>query len=579
MPFKKSLYPSLFLALFFIKSFSFAQPHYPQNYFRSPLDIPLYLSGNFAELRSNHFHAGIDLKTEGVTGKYVYAAADGYISRIKVSPFGYGKAIYIKHANGYTSVYAHLKEFSKEVDKLVKGQQYKQKKFSVNIYPPSSSLRIKKGDIIALSGNSGGSGGPHLHFEIRDSKTEHPLNPLLFGFKIKDTIKPKIYNLAVYPQDQNSFIDNKNSNALFTVKGQNGRYHCPDNPIEVHGNIGFGVFTYDFLNGSSNKCGVYSIELYIDSTLRYSYKLNKFSFSESRYINSHMDYEANVKRKRKIHKTFVEPNNKLSIYNNIVNRGIFNFNDDKIHHVSFILKDAYQNMSTLNFKVQSSKTVSDTLFINCKSNHKCIMPYQKKNFFNQGDIILSIPENSLYDTLYFTYEKSEHNCAVYSPIHHVHNKYTPVHKSYKLSIKPENLPDELYSKALIASIDEKNELSYVGGNYSDGYISTKTKTFGDFVIAIDTIVPKIKPINIYNNKDLSQSKKIDIKITDELSGIDLYNGFIDDKWALFEYDGKNDKLTYFFDDTRITKGKSHTLRLIVIDKKGNKSEYYTNFIY
>ena len=162
--------------LFFI-SVSMAQNSYPQDYFQSPLEIPLILSGTFAELRSNHFHSGLDIKTQQQSGLKVMAAASGFVSRIKVSHFGYGKALYITHPNGYTTVYAHLQNFNPEIDAYIKHRQYKNESYEIELFPKAGELLVNNGDIVAYSGNTGGSGGPHLHFEIRN-KQEHPMNPM-----------------------------------------------------------------------------------------------------------------------------------------------------------------------------------------------------------------------------------------------------------------------------------------------------------------------------------------------------------------------------------------------------------------
>ncbi len=601
-------YISLLFILFLIVLQGFSQAEYPQNYFGSPLDIPLFLSGNFGELRPEHFHAGIDIKTESKEGKNIYASADGYISRIKFSPWGYGKALYITHplADGYITVYTHLQKFNEHIDSYVKKAQYKMKRYNIDLYPLRNQFPVKKGELIAISGNSGSSTGPHLHFEIRDAKTDNPLNPLLFNFDIKDNLKPKIYSISIYPQDKYSFTDNKNQTQIFKVypvakrtgvSGSNENYSLlSDKIITLCGKIGFGIETHDFLNGSDNICGVYSIELLIDSIRIYYHEFKEFSFSETRYINSHIDYKENIKQKKKIHKTFIAPNNKLSIYKNVENRGIFIFNDAQFHNISFIVKDVYNNTSVLNFKVQSHrmtpshpmtpKEKADSTEVETKhasSLHSAsslqtkIMPYQTANYFSNDSIEIFIPENALYDTLFFQYSKSESENGCFSSVHHIHNRFTPIHKKYTLSIKTDSIPDGLKNKALIAGVNNKGRFSAVGGTWKDGFVTVKTYKFGNFVVVIDTILPTIKPLNISNDADLSNSTKIDFIIKDNLSGIKSYSGYIDNKWCLLEYDAKNDLITYYFDDERIKKQKFHQLVLTVTDKKENKAVYNARF--
>jgi len=255
---------TLFIIQFLISiGFSQTLEQYPKDYFRSPLDIPLLLSGNFGELRNNHFHSGLDIKTQGVEGQKVYAVADGFVSRIRIMPIGYGKIIYITHPNGYTSAYAHLQQFKGELAKEVKRYQYANETFEMDYYPPDTLLKVKKGDVVALSGNSGSSGGPHLHFEIRETVSEYAVNPLLFGFDIKDDVKPVIKSISVFPLNDTSYVNNRNATQEFGIIGSNGNYQLSNNVIiTAYGQIGVGINTYDQQSGASNQNGVYSIMLF-----------------------------------------------------------------------------------------------------------------------------------------------------------------------------------------------------------------------------------------------------------------------------------------------------------------------------
>jgi hypothetical protein len=322
--------------------------------FISPLKIPLALSANFGELRIDHFHSGLDIKTQSVTGKEVVASADGYVYRISVSPGGFGRALYIKHPSGYSTVYGHLERFSKEIDEYVKALQYEKKSFMVTLYPPRDKFPVTQGEIIAWSGNSGSSGGPHLHYEIRKSEGEIPVNPLSFDFAITDNIRPVIEKLVVYPINKNSLINNQNKKKWINVAGSNGKYTLPDDTeINISGNAGFGIKSFDLLDDSNNKCAVYSIELLIDSSKIFKYVMDAFSFNESRYINSHIDYEIYQKENIYIERTFVLPNDKLSVYKNLVHRGIFNFDDNRTHQAEIIVTDMSNNKSTLSFKIKA----------------------------------------------------------------------------------------------------------------------------------------------------------------------------------------------------------------------------------
>lgn len=544
--------------------------------FISPLRIPLSLSANFGELRVDHFHSGIDIKTQGVTGKEVVAAADGYVYRIGVSPTGFGNALYLRHSSGFSTVYGHLQKFSPEIDAYVKSQQYERKSFTVTLFPPKEKFPVKQGDLIAFSGNSGGSGGPHLHFEVRKADSEVPLNPLLFNFGPADNIKPVIEKLFIYPAISTSTINNLHNIKKISVAGSNGNYYIPSgDEISISGPAGFGIKAYDQLNDNSNKCGIYSIELRIDSLLKFSYIMDEFSFNESRYINSHIDYETYMRENSFIERAFVLPNDKLSVYKNVINRGIFNFADGKTHHIEVAIKDVYNNRSAISFDVKS--TVPLTGGNEKPAREGVMMPYSRNNLFRAQNIALSIPSGALYDTLYFLYKRDNGTPQMLSDVHYVHNKYTPLQRPCSLSIKPTYVPAGKESKMLIVQMSDDFKKSGINSSYSDGYVTGDIVSFGMFFAGIDTVAPAIYANQLQPGADLTGKSELRIRITDDLSGIKSYEPAIDGKWALFEYDQKNDVLIYRFDPVRLTKGTTHSLTLKVTDNKENQSNYSCDF--
>ncbi len=544
--------------------------------FISPLRIPLSLSANFGELRVDHFHSGIDIKTQGVTGKEVVAAADGYVYRIGVSPTGFGNALYLRHLSGFSTVYGHLQKFSPEIDAYVKSQQYERKSFTVTLFPPKEKFPVKQGDLIAFSGNSGGSGGPHLHFEVRKADSEVPLNPLLFNFGPADNIKPVIEKLFIYPAISTSTINNLHNIKKISVASSNGNYYIPSgDEISISGPAGFGIKAYDQLNDNSNKCGIYSIELRIDSLLKFSYIMDEFSFNESRYINSHIDYETYMRENSFIERAFVLPNDKLSVYKNVINRGIFNFADGKIHHIEIAIKDVYNNRSAISFDVKS--TVPLTGGNEKPAREGVMMPYSRNNLFRAQNIALSIPSGALYDTLYFLYKRDNGTPQMLSDVHYVHNKYTPLQRPCSLSIKPTYVPAGKESKMLIVQMSDDFKKSGINSSYSDGYVTGDIVSFGMFFAGIDTVAPAIYANQLQPGADLTGKSELRIRITDDLSGIKSYEPAIDGKWALFEYDQKNDVLIYRFDPVRLTKGTTHSLTLKVTDNKENQSNYSCDF--
>ena len=338
------MYKKFYIYFSYIFLFNFSG--YTQNY-TNPLNIDLILSGTFGELRSNHFHAGIDLKTKGVEGLNVYSIADGYISRVKVSSFGYGKVIYIAHYDGNTSVYAHLKEFSQKIDSIVKIEQYKIKKFEIDYYLQKDAIKIKQKEIIGKSGNSGSSAGAHLHFEIRDSKTQKPINPLYFNFNIKDDIKPEIKKLKVYN------LNNTNKHQTFDVIKKENNYFV-DDTLHTNGDFGIGISTYDKSNYAYNKNGVYSIKLYVDEKLTFHFIADTLDFITTRFINAHIDYKEKIQNKIKYHRLFKLPFNKLKNYKTNINNGIISLADTNIHNLKIHVEDYNQNLSEIKLKVKNS---------------------------------------------------------------------------------------------------------------------------------------------------------------------------------------------------------------------------------
>jgi hypothetical protein len=361
------------------------------------------------------------------------------------------------------------------------------------------------------------------------------------------------------------------------VIGGHGVYSLTqENGISVSGLAGFGIKAYDIMNDSPNKVAVYSIELSIDSTSIFKYKMDGFSFDESRYVNSHIDYETYMKENIYIERAFVLPGDKLSAYKNIVNRGLFNFNDNKTHCAKIIVTDASNNKSVLTFqiKAQSEKPQPDQDLID---NNIKVMPYDKTNKFSAENISISIPAGTLYDTLYFSYKKERGTSEMFSDLHYIHNNLTPVHKAYSLSIKPKTIPAGKESKLLIVQLADDQKKSAVNSFWSDGYLSGDVLSFGRFYIGIDTVAPLISANGLVQGANLTGKKEIRIRITDELSGIKSYVPSIDGNWALFEYDQKNDMLVYKFDETRITKGSKHNLSLKVTDNKDNSSAFNCSF--
>ncbi|MEI7499509.1 MAG: M23 family metallopeptidase [Bacteroidota bacterium] len=548
------------------------QNSYPVDYFRSPTNFPVSLSGSFGEIRRNHFHSGIDIRTEGVQGKPVYAIADGYVSRVNISPVGFGKALYITHPNGFTSLYAHLNSYSGAIATWVRSRQYKIESFAIDVEVPQGQLKVKKGDLIAFSGNSGASGGPHLHFEIRDSKTQEIIDPLDFGFIKHDGIQPKISWIKIYPFGENAMVNFTRHAMLIPVTGSDGSYKLKiSDTVSVSGSIIFGIETSDNAEGGL-KTGVHAIELTVDGVKVFSQNIERFSFAETRYANSLMDYPAYVENKRKIYRSYVAPNNKLSVYNEVKNRGVLTFLDSKLHKIQYVVRDAFGNLATLIFWVKSNPPANEGgPIMTADKVFAQIFTYKANNQFDRSNMKLKVPKEALYDDLSFTYSVTPPTNGSYAYVHHLHDQYTPLHTWCTISIKTETLPDHLAGKAVIVSVEPGNHFISRGGSYENGWVTARIRDFGNYTIAVDTEPPVIRPINIFPNKKVKKQSSILIKISDNLSGIKLYRGTLNGNWILMDYDEKNHLLSYLFDE-HIKPGKNQFV-LMVADEVGNSSLY------
>lgn len=566
---------SLIFILTFVSSLSaFAQEkltskEYPQAEFRPPLNLPAIISGSFGELRGNHFHSGLDFKTNQREGYPVFAVADGFISRIRVQPVGFGNAVYITHPNGYTTVYGHLQRFNERISRTLKNYQYRIESFEVDFPLLSVEIPVKKGDIIAWSGNTGSSGGPHLHFEIRDSQTEETINPQLFGLTIPDRVKPIISGLTVYRLNGQPFSE-RTPKQSFQVSGAAGAYKLTQGPvINLTGETAFGIMTFDKNSASENQVGVYSIELFIDGKSHYASVWERFFFENSRSINSHIDYPAYLNTGKRVQKSFVEPGNLLTLYRNLNGRGVLSFSDEEIHEVKYVVKDIAGNTSTLAFRI---KNVPGSVYQTEAPAAAAKFFFYKDNTFETPDFKILAPKGSLYSDLDFVYGMLPKPAGAFSKVHHVHTRLIPVNDPLTIWIRPDStLTPELQDKALIVN----TRGGALGGSFENGFIKASSRDFGDYFIKIDTVAPRISPVNISDGKVLTNTPRISFKISDNLSGLRSFRATIDGRWILMEYDAKRALIWHTFDENTLP--GNHQLQLVVSDMKNNTAVYNAAF--
>ncbi len=557
-----------------LSPFLAAQNHTNGESFSSPLKLPFSFSGNFGELRPAHFHSGLDFRTQGKTGVPVYAAKDGYVSRISVSPTGYGNALYLTHSDGSTTVYGHLSRFLPIIADYVRDKQYYTENYQINVSLSPGEIDFKKGDLIAWSGNTGNSGGPHLHFEVRNTKSERAENPLFYLPQIKDNSAPVISSFYIYPLTENSHVNKSTSKRRFPViKTQNVYSLSNSSSIEVFGKIGFGVEAADDYSGVGIKCGIYAARLIYDGETVFGFKMNNLSFDQTRYANSEMDYEENKLNQRRVHRLYLQPGNELDIYGPVVNSGVLDLEDGETHTIQIVVSDAFDNQTSVKFKVVSRTCQLPVI----KSPSAIFFTYDHNNTFKNDEVKVSIPKGALYESFNFFYDTKPKIKGCYSKIQKIHNPTVPLQKPINLSIKAEGLPDHLEEKSLIVSVDNAGHRYSIGGEYSLGWVTAPTNEFGNYAVSVDTIPPTITSLCINDKKTLTNKKEIQFIITDNLSGIKIFRGEIDDKWVLFEFNPKTKIISYTFDKKRMDFGKNHHLSLVVTDNKNNKSEYKATF--
>ncbi|WP_405566479.1 M23 family metallopeptidase [Polaribacter sp. Asnod6-C07] len=546
---------------------TFSQKKYPTDYFRNPLDIPIFLSGSFGELRSNHFHAGLDIKTQGKEGLKVFAAADGYVSRIKVQQFGYGKAIYVTHPNGFTTVYGHLSKFNDEIEAYVKSVQYKKEDYNTgNLFFKEDKFPLQKGDLLAYSGDTGGSGGPHLHFEIRDTASEKIINPLLFGIKVQDTKTPTFQSLKGYTLSTDARINQQKKSFQIPIKSiGNGNYIA--DKITASGYISFGVSVFDRFNGVPNKNGIFSLEMFVNGKRFYYHDVETFSFAESKYLNLHIDYEHYKKYKRRYQKTHKETANKLSTYEKLINNGKINIQKGFNYTIEIIAKDFAGNKSSI--KIPVSGKESNAIFSSKAdtTNYKVVA----KNFhkFSKDDVTIAFPKNTFYNDLYLDF-KVDKNIAK------IHNPTVPLNKSFTLTFNVSKYSKKEKQQMYIANLEYPKYPRYNYTRKKDSTFYTTTKILGNYTLAIDSIKPKIKLLYFKDQQWISNSKTIKVKISDIGSGIKNWRATIDGEWVLMQYNHKKRILTYNFSDKKLV-GSKHIFKLVVSDNVGNTNELSATF--
>jgi hypothetical protein len=524
---------------------------FSQDYnYHSPLDIPLILSGNFGELRRNHFHTGLDIKTQGTIGKNVYSIDEGIVKRIRVSNLGYGNALYIEHPNGITSVYAHLRSFNKSIDSLAKIHQLKYNFYEIDVVL-DETIKIEKGEIIALSGNTGSSAGPHLHFELRNTSTEQALNPLNYGFVIADAKEPKMFGLEIYEINEGYTIDNKYYNVIKTKSGKNIVQYKGDtikllNWHHSNSKIGFALQGNDYFDGANNRCGFYKVELYVDGVKEETVHFDSISFDHNRHLNVHTNYNSFTSRKRHIHKIFQEEHNFQNIHLKKFKGSSFKNDTSKI---KIVVTDYSLNSAELKF----------VLVTKCKNKgYKIPASYLKPNEMNvleKDKFKIIIAPGTLNKLTPNNLTSIKPGLIKFGSFHN------PVNKHYIIKVKA------IKDSNTVLICDRNGSLQYFSPkDYFDGEYTFKVRTFGNFYLGSDSLAPKVSKANFKDGQSVTNFRFLSFYISDSQTGIAKYQAWVNGEKEILSY--KRSSGRYSIKTTQLVKG-ANTLKIIAIDGRGN----------
>ncbi|OQY93460.1 MAG: hypothetical protein B6D37_11640 [Sphingobacteriales bacterium UTBCD1] len=551
--------PVFFCSVLYAQS----RPGYPKYYFRNPLNIPMDLTANMGELRPDHWHMGLDIRTQRKEDLPVYAAAGGYIAKVKIEPFGYGRSIFIKHPNGMTTVYGHLNSFFSALEKYVTEQQYQQQSWEIELDFSKERFPVFKSELIAYSGNSGGSMGPHLHFEIRDTKTGKCLNPLLFGFPIKDELPPEINKLALYDRTISVY---RQEPQLFSLKKNAGDdYLLSTVPVIQTGlnRVSFAIQALDKMKNSGSPDGIYSAKIFFDNKPVLGFILDSINYGESSYVNAQIDYKYYYKTGKYLQHLSLLPGDPGVVYKKISGDGIFNLSDTGFHLVHIEVRDEYNHRSQLNFMIGhvdslQKPSVRDTLNV--------FAPNQV-NVFKKEDFEFLLPKYSLYDTVNVVYYRNDSPAPnAVSALHRLNDPSLPLHVAATVKIKPvRELPDSIKNKVVIICNDGRRNIVRKA-EWQEGWMTARFGDFGSYRAFIDTVPPYIKDIGKEDTVVYASSNSIVVEARDDLGAVTNFRGEIDGRWVCFTNDKKG-PFIYTFDE-HCPYGV-HQLKVTVEDIAGN----------
>ncbi len=530
-----------------------AQDYHP------PVDIPMQLSGTFAELRGTHFHAGVDIRTQGKQGVPLRAVADGYVSRIKIQQGGYGKALYINHPNGVTSVYAHLQRYSPDIIPHVRKKQYSLKSYTIEFYPEPDHMPIKKGAFIGYSGNTGSSFGPHLHFELRTTANQIPFNPLLANDNIADTRNPIIVQLIGYPVD--GVINRSEDQIQLAITKKNDSVYVADT-IKAIGTIGFGIEHFDRQDGSFFKNGAFKIEATSNSTPRFEIQFDTLSFDDTSEMHKLIDYPLYIDTKKKVMQLFNTHETPVA-FANYTNNGLVAVEAGAQLTYTIKLSDVAGNNVYLQVPIEGK---AEEVWVTKKS------PLPGKIIYPKRDYMFELQDFSVYINAKTFSQPTPLNIEVDGDTLNISNDYAYFEKPYSITLKKEKTPKGAY-----LALKRSKRWGFVTNNNDKGQFSAMLKGTGAITVLVDSIPPTIVDQKKISDRWISLEKDIRFTIDDKGAGVSRYEGYLNGKWILFEYEQRKKELTFRFRDPIKLKKTKHKLKLIVWDKVGNSTTFETTF--
>ena len=525
----------------------------------APLEIPFSISGTFGEPRSSHFHLGIDIKTQGKEGLEVKSISSGSVSRIRISLGGYGKAIYIDHPNKTTSVYAHLKKFAPKIESYIKKFQYENETYTIQKFPKKDKLLIEKGEVIGFSGNTGGSSGPHLHFEIREKKSQKPLNPLLYNLPVNDLVRPQLQKLFIFYTQENIILNRIQPILLERVNDSLYKTAM----IETSGKIGIGIQMFDRQDYSYSRNGVYSTKVFVNGKIISHYKFDKLVINESKKLYQVIDYKNYIQKRLKIFKLFYKSGNKLNFMNTLVDQGIFKVELGKSYQIIIEIEDFSGNKSTIEAFIEGTENKIKPVELRgrlIKTDREYSFTFKNKELF--------FPSKTFFNDVKIELFENKDQIEIGPNLF-------PIANSFEIKFGF-NEKDSLRSAQTFIAKKMKKSLLYLPTKLEENKLIAKVNELGVYTLARDSVAPTVMPDNFKKNQWLSNYKSLNLKIDDDFSGIKKYRGTINGEWVLFEYEPKRKLLTYDFFDKYSEKLK-HNLELEVEDNVGNKKIYKTTF--